>query len=855
MATFVTEVSNSSIKRYGITLFIWILIIILTSSGGSRLTNDVDSSAEFLEEDSESGAGFLAMEERFNISDEIAHIIVMSLKDTDQSVLSPEWRGFTLALTLRIQHEFATYRYDAIFSEPLLAFSGDPLLMSIASTFVSDDGKVGTINIISTAYDFETQQEDLRHHIEVLREILHDSAGTYAYAQGLVGTPFEPLVASLPSSADFDQAQFFVSGQVASFVDTLEVSESTFENSEVVAVILVIIILAIVFRSPLGIAIPIFAMVASLFPTYMVVYLLARYGVFSVSDFLPSIIAMIGIAVAIDYNLFSLVRYREEFRKRRAKHEKEGTWNSQTIKQTQVDASKRMNATAGQAVMYSGITVIIGFISFIVIGSEFTLGMAIGVSIVVVFSILTARTLTPAILSIFGRYLDWPNVLSRADQDVENQKDATENKERELQGFWVRWSKIVMRYPIQFLIVGLLFMTPFVILSTDVELSFDALKTLPDGTESREGLEIINEDFNLGTLQPYILLIDAGEVQNSIFNQAIIDVSHQIALWAYNFESSYNGVDLKFEDIRSITAATNATGQLNLVPLEVIVGGLSSLSNDTQFKRFAADFINLEFGNNTLIMEFGSNIDYGSAAAWEFAEIIRKEIAPILEDVDEIENYYLTGIAAAFNDTSDSMYDSVPLMVTIAVVLIYLALLILFRSVILPAKAILTIGGSILFGLGTLVYVFQYGNLSLVEIGGFTIWESEQAGVTFMIPVFIFTTILGLGMDYSIFIISRIKEETEKGEEISDAVGLGLAKTAGVVTSAATIMTVTFMVFALSPMLVLKTMGLALSVAIVVDATISRIILLPSAMKLAGKWNWWIPKWLEKILPRIDLEH
>ena len=132
--------------------------------------------------------------------------------------------------------------------------------------------------------------------------------------------------------------------------------------------------------------------------------------------------------------------------------------------------------------------------------------------------------------------------------------------------------------------------------------------------------------------------------------------------------------------------------------------------------------------------------------------------------MDRIQNYWITGIAPAFKDTADAMYADVPLMILFAVIMIYRVLLVLFRSLLLPLKPILTISGSILFGLGTLVFVFQKGNFNNIEIAGNEIWQADQtSGLMFFLPIFIFTTILGLGMDYSIFIITRIKEEYEKG--------------------------------------------------------------------------------------------
>ncbi|MCE7736035.1 MAG: MMPL family transporter [Candidatus Heimdallarchaeota archaeon] len=273
-----------------------------------------------------------------------------------------------------------------------------------------------------------------------------------------------------------------------------------------------------------------------------------------------------------------------------------------------------------------------------------------------------------------------------------------------------------------------------------------------------------------------------------------------------------------------------------------------------QFIGYISDFINWDNGNNTIRITLTTPVDPGSPAGWELIDDIREKVSELF-DYEDVEGAYVTGMSAMFKDSKDEMYVNVPQMLLLAVVLIFLALLVLFRSIVLPIKAILTISGSILFALGSLVMVFEYGWFNDVTIAGYQIWSAEVVGITYFLPVFLFTTILGLGMDYSILIISRIKEEYDKTGDMDEAVGTGLAKTAGVITSAATVMVATFLVFAGAPMLILKMMGMAMAIAIVVDATISRIILLPAAMKLLGKQNWWLPKWLDKILPRLDLEH
>jgi RND superfamily putative drug exporter len=637
--------------------------------------------------------------------------------------------------------------------------------------------------------------------------------------------------------------------------------ETTFDESEIIAVIVVIIILALVFNSPMGVMLPILSMIGALFPTYLLTFLLAKTGLFAINDFLPSLIAMIGIAVAVDYNLFSMVRYREEYRKRKAEHETKGTWNKETIKDTQILCAKIMNATAGNAVMFSGFTVMTGFGAMLVLGSEFTMGMALSISIVVGLSILTARTLTPAILSLWGDYLDWPNFLSRARKDIERQKDVTNNKEN----FWVRWSRLVMRYAWLFLILGILFLAPFIFFSAQMDMGFNIVSSLPKGTEAREGMEIMFEEFDLGSLTPYSVVID-GKTDNSIFNAALITTVNEFGNWTMNYSNtrSRDGSHQEFASFSTISAQTgyssrDFTFMMDLASIEGILQSPTMLNsthaNDQKigFVANSANYINYNYGNNTLIIDITSNIDPGDPSAFELVDTLRKNAREFFTDFDV--DVYVTGFSASFTDSMDSLYEDVPKMLIVAVIVIFLALLLIFRSILLPIKAIITIGGSILFSLGALVLIFQNGYFQHFDIFGVTLWEAENAGIIFMIPVFLFTTILGLGMDYSIFIISRIREEYENGASMDDSVGIGLAKTAGVITSAATIMTVTFMVFALSPMIMLKMMGFAMAVAIVVDASISRIIILPAAMKLLGEWNWWLPKWLEKRLPNVKLAH
>lgn len=846
-------------KHAKIILLFWAIVVVSSIAIGSQslLTSGVQESTQFTDESTESGKGSILRNERFNLtSDTITHVIVINLEN-GEDITSNEWRNFTLYLTLYLNETLFDLGYNSIISEPLV--SGNPFTEELANSLISEDKRTGLIYINGEGDDFSTT---IFEDVELIRGILHDPQSVYTFAQDFTGS--NESTDTFPEVSKLSNVQLILTGSPATFSDTLESVEDIFSNSEVIAVIVVIIILTIVFRSPLGMIIPLLAMIASLFPTYLITFIMGELGLLQISDFIPLIIAMIGIAVAVDYNLFSLVRYREEFRKRKAKLQKEENWNKESIKLAQQESASIMNKTAGTAVMYSGFAVIIGFLSLILLGDEFGAGMSLSVTVVVILSVLTARTLTPAVLSLSGQYLDWPNITTRAKSDVTRYKD---NKQPE--GIWVKWSRLVMKHPLVFLVIGILTMVPFTFLSLDTNLGFDTVKNLPDGTESREGFEILNEKFNLGSLSPYTIVIDTT-VENGVFTDEIIDATNQLASWALAFETTNsNGDIVSFESAESLSVTTNKSSgepiSMNLIQINsllsqddvfLIPDGNSSFIpvpnvEKLKFVEFSLkQNVNIDYkdANNTLLIHLTSNIDSGSTSAWDLVSVIRGKTAELFGNINNVE-LYVIGFSAAFADTKDALYNNVPFMLTVAIILIFITLLILFRSILLPIKAILTIGGSILFSLGAMVFIFQYG--FFVDIIG----AEKVEGILFFVPVFLFTIILGLGMDYTIFIISRIREEVEKGTDPSEAVGVGLSKTANVVTSAATIMISTFLVFALAPMLFLKTMGLAMAVAIFVDASVSRMIILPSAMALAGKWNWYLPESLKKILPEVKLDH
>lgn len=853
-----------------VVLFLWLLIVgvVVSTNAPQLLNSQVENERDFDEPSSESGIGSELIKERFQLNETgTTHILVIN--NPNANFTNPIWSNWLLYFTQYLNDSLYNHSltYYSIVSYPILVLAGAG---DFAASLVSKDGQTTLVNIQASNKTVDHVLDD----VEVIREILHNNEEITSYINSKINAA--PFPIELASETDYVENEYYLTGEAAQFVDITENSEEAFRESEVISVLLAIIILALVFRSPMGVVIPLVALVGSLYGAYFGSYLLSLGGVVSVSDFLPSIIAMIGIAVAVDYNLFSIIRFREEYRKRKAELESTANWNKGTMIEAQKQSASVMVRTSGQAVAYSGLAVIIGFMALAVVDSSLTRSMAIGVSIVVILSILTAVTLTPAILALWGRFLDWPSFLSGQNREITKIKKMKAGQKTRA-GFWESWSRLVMKLPVTFLVLSLLILAPFISLSLQADLSFDSIQNLPQGSESREGLEFIIEKFDLGTLTPYQVVIDTGKT-NGVFNSEILNQTIEFAKWAMNLNHrrQLNHHVLSFLTFDTLNVQTNPeTGTLITYSLEGVQQILNSPdlffvpvppNNTLQpvpniekifFVQNTAKFVNYNNGNDTLVIDLTSNLDFGSGDALELASILREKAHELFDNLNGVENVYVTGASASLYDARADLFADVPRMLTFAVIALFIALLILFRSIILPIKAIATIAGSILFGIGTLVFVFQEGNF--VDLIG-----AEQAGITFFIPIFLFTTILGLGMDYSIFIISRIKEETEKltkngglsQQEINvQSVSVGLSKTAGVITSAATVMIATFAVFALSPILILKTMGLAMAVAIFIDASVSRVMILPAAMRLAGKWNWWIPKWLDKILPKIELDH
>ncbi|MGH3033521.1 MAG: MMPL family transporter [Gaiellaceae bacterium] len=445
------------------------------------------------------------------------------------------------------------------------------------------------------------------------------------------------------------------------------------------------------------------------------------------------------------------------------------------------DAIVRTMQTAGRAVIFSGTAVAIGLALMLAMPLPFMRGFGIGGLIIPIVSVVCALTLLPVLLYFLAAKLDAVRLLPRF---------ITERREAEV-NFWVRLSRWIMRRPATIAAataaVLLLLAAPVLAL----ELGPGSNQGIPQDLEGVQGLNIISEEVGEGALAPTAIVIDTHRP---------------------------GGVD----DPQVQTA------------LERLQKGLRT---DPEVAAITVDPSSVQFVDTTrqyLQMQVTGKSEYGVPAALDFVDRLRDDIVPGAGFPGGVDVYAGGGPPSGV-DFLDLTYGTFPWLVLAVLVLTYFLLLRAFRSIVLPLKAIILNLLSIGAAYGLLVIFFRWGGgeaLGLISFDQIEGW----------IPVFVFAMVFGLSMDYEVFLVSRMREEWDGGRDNEGAVAFGLAKTGRIVTAAGLVMFAAFMGFVAGSIVGLQQFGFGLAAAILIDVTIVRALLVPSAMKLFGRWNWWLPE-------------
>jgi putative drug exporter of the RND superfamily len=453
--------------------------------------------------------------------------------------------------------------------------------------------------------------------------------------------------------------------------------------------------------------------------------------------------------------------------------------------QNKEEAIVRTMNTAGRAVVFSGSAVGIGLALMLFMPLPFMRGFGIGGFAIPIVSILCALTLLPVLLYFLGAKLDRVRLVPKR---VLERRDAEYN-------FWMRLARSIQRRPVFFAVGASTILLALALPVMDLELGPGSNKGIPQDLEGVQGLNVISDAVGEGALAPTAIVGDTG---------------------------SPGGVDS--------AGVRAAIGDL-----------MAGLREDPEVARVTFDDTpqHVDSTRRYFQVEVIGKSEYGSPPALDFVDRLRDHIIPAAGFPPSVDVYAGGGPPSGV-DFLDVTYGAFPWLVLGVLLLTYVLLLRAFRSLVLPLKAIILNLLSIAAAYGLLVMFFKWGGAGAVGLISFDQIEG-------WIPVFIFAMVFGLSMDYEVFLVSRMREEWDAGRPNDEAVAMGLAKTGRIVTAAGLVMFAAFMGFVAGSIVGLQQFGFGLAVAILLDVTLVRALLVPSAMELFGRWNWWLPTGVARV--------
>jgi uncharacterized membrane protein YdfJ with MMPL/SSD domain len=598
--------------------------------------------------------------------------------------------------------------------------------------------------------------------------------------------------------------------------DQAEQSEKELLQAETVSFPFAALILILVFASLVAAGMPLLVAALAIPTTLGGVYLAAQ--VTELSIYVQNVATMLGLALAIDYSLFMVSRFREELRRGRDV----GTAVTITV------------ATSGKAVTFSGLAVAVGLSGLLLFEPTALRSFGIGGALTVAASVFFALTFLPAALGMLGPRVNALSVSGLRDsiwralgRPVGAAAEAARTSRWERMAHWVMARPFTVLVPT--LVLLLLLGTPFLRLVQGIP---DAT-VLPPGIESREASVALSTEFQAGETSPIVVLAtvdgaptDETNVQRILDLATAIDAVDGIDRVEGPFaglKDPATGADLDAAGIATLFAAPR-----NQLPPELGAG----------LERLEEAYIR----GSTVRLDAVSPLSPLSPAGTAVVPRVRAvEVAGVASLVG--------GLAADGHDFMTSQSATIPWAIVLTLGASAVILFLLFGSVVIPIKAVIMTLLSITASFGALVFIFQDGNFA--DVLGFTTPGFTIAGN----PIIMFSVLFGLSMDYEVLLLSRIQEAYRRTGDNTASVAEGLAKTAGVITGAALIMVTVFSAFALAQSITIKSIGVGMAIAVLIDATIVRVLLVPATMRLMGRWNWWAPGPLGRLADRLGFSH
>ncbi|MGM9319885.1 MMPL family transporter [Deinococcus aquaticus] len=605
------------------------------------------------------------------------------------------------------------------------------------------------------------------------------------------------LVRAYTARAQTPALNIRVTGGQAIADDFTHFAESDTKRSEFTALPLIALLLLVVFGALVATGLPLIVGMLSISVAMAALYGLTH--LMPVSTFAQSVITMLGLGAGIDYALLTVNRFREELKR---------TPDARL-------AADRTVQTAGRSVAFSGLTVAIAMAGLILPPIAFVRSIGIGGVLAVLLTVLASLTVLPALLALLGERVNSPRVLR-----------FTWAQSGAASAGWTAFARRVTARPWLAVTAStallLLLASPVLTLRT----GYAGAWGLTPGVESRDALQDVRDLGAGGLLSQFEVILDPGRrygpTDRARFQQAVTDLR---AL------PGVRGVLSPFltpADLAGSVGGGSGEGGS--------AGQLAALSALTS-RSFSADRALLRV---TVIPE--DTLRAADIPAFETQ--LRRTLNA------SGYTYLLGGAPIGGEEFSRAITDSLPTVVLAVFAGTFLLLMVAFRSLLIPLKSILMNALTVGAATGIVTLIVQHGILA-APLG----IPADVGVLDSSLPVLLFAVMFGLSMDYEIFLLSRVQEEYLRSGDNDEAIVLAVGHTARIITSAAIIMFIVFTAFIFGRVVASKSIGLGLAVAVALDATLVRLILVPAFLKLAGKWNWWLPAWLDRRLPHIRLEH
>lgn len=546
-------------------------------------------------------------------------------------------------------------------------------------------------------------------------------------------------------------------------------------SSELIGLAIALVVLLLTFGSLIAGGMPIFNAIFGVG--------LGMTGITAMTAFMnigtstPMLATMLGLAVGIDYTLFILARYRTEL------HHTDDRAHATGI----------AVGTAGSAVVFAGLTVLIALSALAVVRIPFLTAMGLAAAATVLIAVLVALTLLPALLGMLKSWA-FKGQLRKYRPRRDEQGLVLNNG--------VRWARLVGKAPIAFVLVVVIGLGALALPIGQMYLAFPTDSTAPSDTTQRKASDLMTDAFGPGREGPMLLVVDGRDIADDEERMAAFG---DVVAWA----AKQDGV------VNAQLGVTNAPIDDQGAPSGPATGALIQVTPEFGPDDEATLDLLTELRDGETDIEKTTGTDLG-----------------------------VTGMTAITTDVSDRLSGALPVYLTVVIGLAFILLMLVFRSILVPLTATLGFLLSVLATLGATVAVFQEGAFGLFE---------GQPIVSFM-PIFLIGVVFGLAMDYQVFLVTRMREAHVHGLSTREAVVDGFRNSARVVTAAAAIMTAVFSGFILEDDAIVKSMGFALAVSIIFDAFVVRMVLIPAVLYLLGEKAWWLPAWLDRILPVVDVE-